>query len=168
MVPLAWASCARNMPVRLHDLTSPSSPQVASDVPSLLQRSAVTAPWWAGTDFSIRPVFEMSLKLPSVQPTTKRSDPLLPACTVGYHSRSVQQLSTSMSCACGSPSTFHCQIVLSSATLSRSLDPDHETPVANSLCFFVCQVLTLSCGIAPPHTAPNRLHQVGRRQPTNS
>jgi len=42
--PSACASCARNMPLRDHDLTCPSSPLVASDCPSLDQRSVVTAP----------------------------------------------------------------------------------------------------------------------------
>jgi hypothetical protein len=54
---------------------SPSSPAVASDAPSCDHRTTVTAPWWAdGSFFSTRPVCEMSLKEPSVHPTTKMSD----------------------------------------------------------------------------------------------
>ena len=72
-VPSPWPRLARNMPTRDHDLTTPSSPHVASDVLSCDHRTHVTAPWCAGTDFSIWPRRETSLNEPSVQPTTNES-----------------------------------------------------------------------------------------------
>eukprot|EP00967_Tisochrysis_lutea_P130011 scaffold224268_cov30-Tisochrysis_lutea.AAC.2 len=78
------------MPVRDHDLIRPSSPAVAREVPSCDQRTTVTAPWCAlASDFSIRPVREMSLNEPSVQPTTKTSVCAL-AVAEGCQSKPVQ------------------------------------------------------------------------------
>ena len=135
--PSAWARLARNMPLRLQDLTCPSSPLVASDEPSFDQRSVVTAPECAPvTTFSMRPALETSLKEPSVQPTTKTSEPL-PPCSDGNHRSSVQNVSTSISSACGSPSTSHIHTFLSSATVTSSFAPDQEVPVTMSVCFFV-------------------------------
>eukprot|EP00900_Chrysochromulina_parva_P023159 jgi/Chrpa1/5477/Chrysochromulina_OHIO_Genome00002923-RA len=125
------------MPLRLHDLTCPSSPLVASDEPSLDQRSVVTAPLCAPvTTFSTRPDLDTSLKEPSVQPTTKTSDPL-PPCSDGNQRSSVQYCSTSSSSDCGSPSTFQSHTFLSSPTVTSSLAPDHEAPVTISECFLV-------------------------------
>ena len=143
-VPSPWPRLARNMPTRDHDLTTPSSPHVASDVLSCDHRTHVTAPWCAGTDFSIWPRRETSLNEPSVQPTTNES--AFP-CPPGAQSSPVQNESSVKICACGSPSMFHSQTVLSSETESSSFAADQSTPVTTSLCFVEDDSASLREGI---------------------
>ena len=143
-VPSPWPRLARNMPTRDHDLTTPSSPHVASDVLSCDHRTHVTAPWCAGTDFSIWPRRETSLNEPSVQPTTNESAFPWPP---GAQSSPVQNESIVRICACGSPSMFHSQTVLSSDTESSSFAADQSTPVTTSLCFVEDDSASLREGI---------------------
>ena len=144
-VPSPWPRLARNMPTRDHDLTTPSSPHVASDVLSCDHRTHVTAPWCAGTDFSIWPRRETSLNEPSVQPTTNESAFPWPP---GAQSSPVQNESIVKICACGSPSMFHSQTVLSSETESSSFAADQSTPVTTSLCFVEDDSASLREGMA--------------------
>ena len=149
-VPSPWPRLARNMPTRDHDLTTPSSPHVASDVLSCDHRTHVTAPWCAGTDFSIWPRRETSLNEPSVQPTTNESAFPWPP---GAQSSPVQNESIVRICACGSPSMFHSQTVLSSETESSSFAADQSTPVTTSLCFVEDDSASLREGMAAAATA---------------
>ena len=153
-VPSPWPRLARNMPTRDHDLTTPSSPHVASDVLSCDHRTHVTAPWCAGTDFSIWPRRETSLNEPSVQPTTNESAFPWPP---GAQSSPVQNESIVKICACGSPSMFHSQTVLSSETESSSFAADQSTPVTTSLCFVEDDSASLreGMGAAKPTQRPS-------------
>ena len=152
-VPSPWPRLARNMPTRDHDLTTPSSPHVASDVLSCDHRTHVTAPWCAGTDFSIWPRRETSLNEPSVQPTTNESAFPWPP---GAQSSPVQNESIVKICACGSPSMFHSQTVLSSETESSSFAADQSTPVTTSLCFVEDDSASLREGMAAAARAAQR------------
>mmetsp|Transcript_5483 Transcript_5483/g.19075 ORF Transcript_5483/g.19075 Transcript_5483/m.19075 type:complete len:207 (+) Transcript_5483:3343-3963(+) len=130
------ASVLRSCPLRLHTLITPSSPAVASALPSCDHRREITAPRWAsGTLFSRRPFLANVLKDPSVHETANRSLPLMLRLDAhGIQCRSVTNASTLPTLPWASPCMSHRQKSLSSLALTSSLATFQPTAVTRAVC----------------------------------
>mmetsp|Transcript_25987 Transcript_25987/g.65068 ORF Transcript_25987/g.65068 Transcript_25987/m.65068 type:complete len:212 (+) Transcript_25987:1884-2519(+) len=125
----------RSIPLRPHTLSAPSSPTVASAVPSAFQRTEMAAPRCASTDFSTRPPRETILNVPSEQDAANTS---LPATVLllapGNHCISVTYPSMSHTLPPASPFMSQRHTVWSSLHEYSSLNAFHPTAETSSWC----------------------------------